>query len=383
MPEAAEGKFVASGKDLTSENGKAALRDLTDASAKPVSADQKPVIDAESLSDQQTQQNGQGSAAKVPVSDGKPVIETPRPTVADKPAVVDVPTDQLPKTPLTDTRPPIEPKSPQILPAQEKVLQSADNKTATDKPDAAGNINNGKTPAFELPKGGATPVVSTYTSTTSQKPAQSQAQQAQPDVNSIANNPSNSNMDTGEQILVGDNITPAAAEPAPPAGAFAKIVSNIDNGPNVTGQIQDSIQSSIQLGRQQIVIRLDPPELGKVVIKFIEQGDQITGVLHVDKPETRDQIQQALPEIIQNLTESGVQVKKIEVVLSNQHEQSTAKDQSSDSGHNAWANKQNSPNPDSQRNGNTYEQWQTDISTTTGFIEPQMQFIDESINMLV
>ena len=383
MPEAAEGKFVAGGKDLSSENGKSKLSDMAGDTVKATIADQKPVIDSASLS---AQQNGQESAAKTPVSDTKPVIETPQPVVTDKPVFANVPKEQSSKTTLSDVPAAVEGKSSQNLAnnttGQEKMPQTAE-KTMRQKPDAAGNINNGKTPAFELSKEDTTPVVSAYASSVSRKSGQSQTQQSQTHVNSVSNQPLNPNMDMGEQILVSESIQPNAAEPAPAVGAFAKVASNIDNGPNVSEQIQDSIQSSIRLDRQQIVIRLDPPELGKVTIKFIENSDQITGVLHVDKPQTRDQIQQALPEIIQSLTESGVQVKKIEVVLSNQQEQHTAKDQSSDSGHDAWANQQNSSNPDSQRNSNPYSQWSADIDSTTGFIEPQMQFIDDSINVLV
>jgi len=69
--------------------------------------------------------------------------------------------------------------------------------------------------------------------------------------------------------------------------------------------------------------------------------------------------------------------------LSNQHEQNTAKDQSSDAGRDAWANQQNSANPDSRSDANAYGQWTSEIDSTTGFIEPQMQFADDSINMLV
>jgi flagellar hook-length control protein FliK len=384
MPEAAGDKFVAGGKDLTSQNGKAVLRDLTDVSAKPIAPDQKPVIVPANLSNRQTQQNGQESAAKTIVSDAKPAIETSQPTVVDKPAPVQVTTDQQPQTPLPGAQAAKNAKPAQILPAQGKTPQPAENaKAATGKADVSQGTNQVKTPAFELAKDDAAPVVSTYSNMTSQKPAQSQAPQPQTPVNPIANNPQNLNMDTGEQILVSGTTTTETVEPAPPAGAFAKAVSNVDSGPSVTDQIQDSIQSSLRLDRQQVVIRLDPPELGKVAIKFVENAGQITGILHVDKADTRDQIQRALPEIIQNLTNSGVQDKKIEVVLSNQNEQHTAKDQSSESGQNAWANQQNSSNPDSRSNANAYGQWNSDIDIATGFIEPQMQFVDDSINMLV
>lgn len=382
MPEAVEGEIVAGDKDLMLENGKAKSLDIATDAVKPVVADQKPAA----LPGQQNKQNMQESAANTPVSDAKPAIETSQPVVADKPVFADVPVKQSSQMQLPDAPVVAEGKSSQNLSnnttGQESMPQTG-GKATPQKTDATGNIDNGKTPAFEIAKEDAAPVVSAYASGVSRKSVQSQTQQPQTPVGSVSNQPLHPNMDMGEQILVGDTTQPTVVEPAPPAGAFAKVASNIDNGPNVTEQIQDSIQSSIRLDRQQVVIRLDPPELGKVTIKFVENADQITGVLHVDKAQTRDQIQRALPEIIQNLSESGVQVKKIEVVLSNQNEQYSGKEQSSNAGHDAGGNQQNSSNPDSQRNSDAYGQWTADINSSTGFIEPQMQFVDDSINMLV
>ena len=54
-----------------------------------------------------------------------------------------------------------------------------------------------------------------------------------------------------------------------------------------------------------MVIRLDPPELGQVTLRFIERPEGITGVLHVEQSQTRQEIERALPEIIQNLQNAG------------------------------------------------------------------------------
>jgi flagellar hook-length control protein FliK len=97
----------------------------------------------------------------------------------------------------------------------------------------------------------------------------------------------------------------------------------------VSKQIQESIQSSFTADRQEITINLQPPELGKVTIKFEQQGDDITGQLEVTKAETRSQIEQQLPEIIKNLADAGIQIKKIEVNLNDQFGQNEYKQQSS------------------------------------------------------
>jgi flagellar hook-length control protein FliK len=92
-------------------------------------------------------------------------------------------------------------------------------------------------------------------------------------------------------------------------------------------QIQDTIALAVQQNSRQLVIRLDPPELGRVAIRFQEDSQGITGVLEVQRSQTRHDIQQALPEIIQQLQDSGVPVKRIEVLLSADADAETFEDQ--------------------------------------------------------
>ena len=192
-------------------------------------------------------------------------------------------------------------------------------------------------------------------------------------------------MEPGDQILVANNIQPAIAEQAPtPADSvtFAKTTATADSSADIGNQIQESIQSSLRSDGQQIVVRLNPPELGRVAVKFTDQGGEITGLLQVDKLQTRDQLQQALPEIIQNLQDSGISVKRIEVVLTNQQQQYTSKDQSSTTGQDNFSGQQSSADQ-GQQSGNTYNQWLTNTDYGIEAGEPNMQFTDTSINMLV
>ncbi len=117
---------------------------------------------------------------------------------------------------------------------------------------------------------------------------------------------------------------------------------------NIGKQILESIHSSLSREGQdqQITIRLNPPELGKVFIKFDERDSQIIGLLEVSKPQTRIEIQQALPHIIQNLQDSGIHIKRLEVVLSNgeQPEQEAPKDSASGGLQNGWTQQHDSTN---------------------------------------
>lgn len=146
-------------------------------------------------------------------------------------------------------------------------------------------------------------------------------------------------------------------------------------------QIQESISSSYQPGTQQMVIRLDPPDLGRVTIRFVEQPDGITGVLHVEKSQTRHEIQQALPEIIQNLQNADVNIKKIEVVLNNQPQYQSG-DQSA--GQNSNMGQQNAPGQHHTfANSSSYNEWLANANAGNTASGSHIELTDKSINMLI
>jgi flagellar hook-length control protein FliK len=84
---------------------------------------------------------------------------------------------------------------------------------------------------------------------------------------------------------------------------------------SVGEQVIGSVQSSLQQGDGRITIQLHPPELGSVVVKFQQEQGGINGLMEVSKAETKFEIEQALPEIVRGLEESGVRISRIEVIL--------------------------------------------------------------------
>lgn len=105
-----------------------------------------------------------------------------------------------------------------------------------------------------------------------------------------------------------------------------------DINADIGKQILESIRSSFsgEEGSKQITVRLNPPELGQVHIKFQDQNTELTGLLEVSKAQTRAEIEQVLPQIIRNLSDSGIDIKRIDVVLTSDGypEQETSADQS-------------------------------------------------------
>jgi len=156
---------------------------------------------------------------------------------------------------------------------------------------------------------------------------------------------------------------------------------------SVGRQIQESIQSSFADKQRQITVNLQPPELGRVTIKFEQQGDDITGQLEVTKAETRSAITEQLPEIIKNLTDAGIQIKKIEVNMSTHYGSDNYKDQQPQD---MFFGDQDNLNQqyDAQQMSETYEIPQDSIEAgqpfETDFYDQQMAVGQPgSLNMLV
>jgi flagellar hook-length control protein FliK len=74
-----------------------------------------------------------------------------------------------------------------------------------------------------------------------------------------------------------------------------------------------SIEGSLRQADTHLTIHLNPPELGRVFIRFQQEQDQITILLEVSKPQTRREIDLALPQIMRSLQDAGVQVRRLEV----------------------------------------------------------------------
>jgi len=114
---------------------------------------------------------------------------------------------------------------------------------------------------------------------------------------------------TQESLFSADN---AKTHPLPDQPSPNEIFADVGK------QVLESIQGSFHHrdGDQQITVRLNPPELGKVFIKIQEQNSELTGLLEVNKPETKVEIEQALPQMIRDLADCGIQIKRLDIMLS-------------------------------------------------------------------
>ena len=184
----------------------------------------------------------------------------------------------------------------------------------------------------------------------------------------IANNP---------QLTAGKEFSVAALNTTP------SDIHNTNFGSSVREQVSNFIQSSYQPGgQQQISFRLNPANLGSVAVNFQENAEGITGTLHVNQAQTKDEIQRAIPEMIRNLGEAGIHIKKLEVVLTNQQSYDNAKDQSFNASQNGNPSQQNQPESGQTSGGTTQNQWKTNIANSSKFDQQQGYHTDKSIDML-
>jgi flagellar hook-length control protein FliK len=186
-----------------------------------------------------------------------------------------------------------------------------------------------------------------------------------------------------ERMLLQNNTQPQAAKPASglSAGAAKPTGTPAPSADSPAQQVLEYIRSSLRPGDQQITVRLNPPELGKVLINLQERQEQITGFLEVSKLQTRYELEQALPQIIRTLHDAGVQVKRLEVVLDDQAQQQNLRDQSQ-SLHDGLLQEQKFA-----QGGRNYDEpadeWLTDDTAQPDVYQPQSFVTEDSIDMLL
>jgi flagellar hook-length control protein FliK len=119
---------------------------------------------------------------------------------------------------------------------------------------------------------------------------------------------------------------------------------------SVGEQILESIRGSITRGEQQLSIRLRPPELGTVCVRFTERSAEIHGVLEVDQADTRREIERALPDVLQTLQDMGVPIRRLEVTVAESPQREPGREQLQQD---SWQQGSDRSHDESQRSGST------------------------------
>ncbi|MCK4626841.1 MAG: flagellar hook-length control protein FliK [Phycisphaerae bacterium] len=83
-------------------------------------------------------------------------------------------------------------------------------------------------------------------------------------------------------------------------------------------QVVEALRASAARQGNQVVIHLNPPELGKVSVRLSVTGNEVRGVLRVENPQTLTQLQREAPALLNRLAEAGVQLRQMDLSLSEQ-----------------------------------------------------------------
>jgi flagellar hook-length control protein FliK len=153
--------------------------------------------------------------------------------------------------------------------------------------------------------------------------------------------------------VIADSLKPGVSESA------ARDVSA-----SIREQITQSVQSAAQQGARQITIQLNPPELGRVSIKFSEKGAELSGQLEVTNPQTRAEIRQAIPEILRTLEQSGISIKRIDVSLSDLAGRSNQESPRDNLSQQLWEHSANNGFNEHSQNHSSYDSYSASLYPT-------------------
>ncbi|MHC4987391.1 MAG: flagellar hook-length control protein FliK [Planctomycetota bacterium] len=110
-----------------------------------------------------------------------------------------------------------------------------------------------------------------------------------------------------------ENASPAALEAPARTGVHA-VVPQAETTKPIDQILQHLSSVSVSGPQQRIQLTLTPEHLGTVRITFNRAEDEVVGLLEVQKNQTRREVEQALPQLISAMENSGVQVRRIEIV---------------------------------------------------------------------
>lgn len=104
-----------------------------------------------------------------------------------------------------------------------------------------------------------------------------------------------------------------AAAPAAASAAGAPAMAT----PVAPGQqvLDAAVTASLRQAGDQVVVRLDPPDLGSVRLMLSADGDGVRGVIESDNRATLVAMQRETPAMIDRLNEAGVNVKEVQFIF--------------------------------------------------------------------
>ena len=85
---------------------------------------------------------------------------------------------------------------------------------------------------------------------------------------------------------------------------------------SAVNKITEAFRASAADGGRGIVIRLEPPELGKVRIILHTDGKDVRGAVAVDNPKTLLRLQREAPMLLERLADAGIHLRRMDMSMS-------------------------------------------------------------------
>ncbi|MFP4433775.1 MAG: flagellar hook-length control protein FliK [Phycisphaerae bacterium] len=103
--------------------------------------------------------------------------------------------------------------------------------------------------------------------------------------------------------------TAATAAQSAPAGASVEGADEVSPADQVFAQMRGNLRGA----GDSMVIRLDPPELGRVRISLEMDSDGLRAQIRTDNAQTLGDLQREAQTLITRLTEAGIQVRRVDI----------------------------------------------------------------------
>jgi len=192
--------------------------------------------------------------------------------------------------PDTQAQPVIEPKHPKLQ-TQNKPENAENTQPKIERSVSENSVQAPKTPGIKPQTPGGPQVAGESAQVLDKRPARAA---------------------DGPQNALNFNFDPATPAKAPGMNPAATIVY-VDS-PALDNQISAPIASALNRVGQSVSITLNPPELGRMSIKFEQEGTELIGRIEFENAKVGEQLESSLPRVIQNLQDSGVAVREIQLV---------------------------------------------------------------------
>ena len=112
---------------------------------------------------------------------------------------------------------------------------------------------------------------------------------------------------------------------ASPAGAALQTTSDVRDASRATdaepataptvdlARTLESLRGEMQAGKREIVLRLDPPELGRLDVRLVQRGDAVVARVTAENPETADFFRRDRAALERFFVEQGVPLLGLDV----------------------------------------------------------------------